>query len=1169
MKIGTVLRGNMNIKTKLVLMMLATSLFALILAGAGFIAYEHIRVKDELGGDLRSLARIIASRSTAALSFNDTSVATTNLEALRVKDKVVSACIYDVEDRLFANYELGEQCMPIWPQSLQTGRLVFDDNHASISEAIILDDLPLGKVLIRASLSELNALWKNFLAAVALIILCSGLIVLLLASRLQRVISYPLLRLQETVETINWHKDYTLRAVQESQDELGALIRAFNTMIATVETRDSELQAVNRQLAENEKQLAAVNEGLEERVQWRTAELAESNAKLAHNSAILSTVLDSMSQGLIAFDAELKLLVWNKKLGEIRGYPADMLQTGRDHEDFLRFDLQDGSLRYTNAEAEIRQAADEIRRFQPHRFTWNLADGKVIEINGGPIYDGGFVSTYEDVTLRKQYEVALQEARDAAESATQTKSQFLANMSHEIRTPMNGVLGMLHLALQTELSASQRNYLSKAYSSAKALLGILNDILDFSKIEAGKLSLETAEFRFESVVEQLADVIGYQAGEKGIEFLIRHDPQIPPCLLGDPLRIGQILMNLCGNALKFTEQGELELAFQCLNKSETHIDILVSVRDSGIGMAEADQNKLFQEFTQADQGTSRRFGGTGLGLAISKKLVEMMHGRIWIGASELGVGTTFCFTIQLGIAGDAQFHQQELELKIGALLADIRVLVVDNNAVSREIISDMLLPFHLQVVCAASGPQALAMLRGATAPGESFDVVLMDWLMPGMNGDEAIRQIRADGKIPQPKVIMVTGYGSEDVMRLANQAGIDGFLIKPVSPSSLLDAILSALGRGRIQGMAEKYRQNGTGKQSQIEHLQGARLLLVEDNQINREFAGELLRSHGIVVDEAVNGEQAVGKIMQNRYDAVLMDIQMPVLDGLEATRKIRALAQTADGKRFADMPIIAMTANAMTSDIEKSLAAGMNDHITKPIDPECLFAALATWMPIPHQPIERNAQSTIPNTSYPEDLLRLTNLNIVDGIRRIGGNCAAYRKQLQRFREHYPDAASQIRELLNAGKISQAEERCHALKGVSGNMGATQLFEAAAAVDIVLKQNRIPPAEHLQRLETLLHEMIMEIGSINPAAGDEIPPIEPYVSAAPAEISTGLGELASALESDLGAAEAVLEKLRPMLLNGPHQAKLEEIALKIDRFEIDAAQLLVANLLDDLLSAT
>ncbi len=546
----------------------------------------------------------------------------------------------------------------------------------------------------------------------------------------------------------------------------------------------------------------------------------------------------------------------------------------------------------------------------------------------------------------------LMAAKEEAERLTRVKSDFLANISHEIRTPMNAILGMLYLALKNELPPALRNQLAKAQGAAHSLLGIINDILDFSKIEAGKLSIEQVEFRLDAVLEQLTDAIGFQAEKKGIEFLIRYDPSIPTPLVGDPLRLGQVLLNLCSNAVKFTEQGEVELAFRRLDGGDSEITIQVCVRDSGIGMTPEVQGKLFEKFTQADQSTTRRFGGTGLGLAICKSLAELMGGRIWVEESLPGKGTTICFTVRLPIARQAQAHRRVLIEQAGPLLKGIRVLVVDDNEVSRDILAELLRFFHLDVGVASSGAAALAALQAAAAA--PYDLVLMDWRMPGMNGDEATQRIHRDPEIPyKPKIVMVTAYGREEVIRLAEQAGVDGFLIKPVSPSTLLDTILPVLGRARIFGTDEQHR-GGKAELAGSGQLAGARLLLVEDNEINREFATELLRSEGIEVEAAENGQVAIDMVRRQDYDAVLMDVQMPVMDGLEATRRIRALAETPDGARFAALPIIAMTALAMAQDAERSNAAGMNDHVTKPIAPDQLMATLAKWVRLPAERARR-----------------------------------------------------------------------------------------------------------------------------------------------------------------------------------------------------------------------
>ncbi|MBE0627679.1 MAG: response regulator [Burkholderiales bacterium] len=760
----------------------------------------------------------------------------------------------------------------------------------------------------------------------------------------------------------------------------------------------------------------------------------------------------------------------------------------------------------------------------------------------------------------------LRAAKEEAERLTRVKGDFLANMSHEIRTPMNAILGMLYLALKTEPPRSLRNYLAKAQGAAHSLLGIINDILDISKIESGKLEIESIEFGLDAVLEQLNDAIGYQAEHKGIEFLIRYDVSIPSTLVGDPLRLGQVLLNLCGNAVKFTEQGEVELAFRRIAMTQTDLTIQVCVRDTGIGMPAQMQDRLFEKFTQADQSTTRRFGGTGLGLAICKNLVGLMGGRIWLEDSQPGKGTTICFTVQLRIAGKAQARQRELVEQAGPLLKGVRVLVVDDNQVSREILAEMLRFFHLDVDTASNGTAALASI--AAAIEKPFDIVLMDWRMPGMNGDEATRRMHADLAIAcQPKVVMVTSYGREDVMRLAEQAGVDAFLIKPVSPSTLLDTVLSVLGRGRILGGGDK---QGTGSASRATggQLAGARLLLVEDNDINREFATELLRSEGMEVDEAGDGQEAVMKVRQQDYDAVLMDIQMPVMDGLEAARQIRALAQTGGGERYATLPIIAMTALAMAQDAEKSRAAGMNDHVSKPIPPDRLMAVLAKWVRPAAARIGKPASlaAAARAAELPPDLLALASLDTREGVRRIGGKVEAYCKQLRRFREHYSDAVAELQRLSTEQGVQQAEDYCHALKGVSGNIGASALFAAVTEVDAVLKLGKLPDAAQLETLRACLEQVMRDIEGLADSA-------EPAPGPGGAALSRAatldlLERLAGVLEYDLGAAESLLTELRTGVAAGASELAVGRIAAKIDIFAIDEALAQIGELRNRLNSA-
>jgi CheY-like chemotaxis protein/HPt (histidine-containing phosphotransfer) domain-containing protein len=643
----------------------------------------------------------------------------------------------------------------------------------------------------------------------------------------------------------------------------------------------------------------------------------------------------------------------------------------------------------------------------------------------------------------------LDEEKARAEEATRAKSDFLANMSHEIRTPMNAVIGMAHLALKTELTPKQQDYLSKIQSSANSLLGIINDILDFSKIEAGKLDMEALEFDLLETLDNVANVITVKAREKeNLEVLFYLDPEVPNFLIGDSLRLNQILVNLGNNAVKFTEEGEIVLSAKVSVRSDDKVTLQFSMRDTGIGMTAEQQNKLFQAFSQADTSTTRKYGGTGLGLTISKRLVNMMGGEIWT-ESESGQGTTFHFTADFGLGKETVKKHFEPSPDLRGL----KVLVVDDNATSREILQDILESFSFEVHLSASGKEALEEIERADND-EAFELVIMDWKMPGMDGIEASRRIKNHQKLTQiPAIVLVTAYGREEVMRQADEIGLEGFLLKPVNSSVLFDAIMQALGK-EVQVVSQAGRPKEQGAE-ELNTISGVRVLLVEDNEINQQVAQEILQGAGIIVTVANNGQEGVDAARQNEYDAILMDIQMPVMDGYAATHAIRNLKS-----EIRNVPILAMTAHAMAGDEQKSLDAGMNGHVTKPIDPDQLFAALQEWIkpdagwaavqasPVPDVRPE-SVQATMDAEKLPESL---PGFDLAAGLTRLGGNKKLYRKLLLDFGAKYTGVAAEIGEALEAKDLNQAHSLVHNLKGLAGNLEASELQSAAIEMEKLVK---------------------------------------------------------------------------------------------------------------------
>ncbi len=921
---------NSSIQRKLTFVIVCTSLVGLSLACLSFDLYERRSFRGAMTSELSALADTLGANAAASLAFNDRKSATDVLGALRAEKHIVGACLYDNQGAIFAEYRRdGNGTGPAMPPRREDGE-IFGKESVILYRTVLLGGEKSGAIAIISDLGALEDKFRQYTEISIIVILLSVLATYLVSSRLLRLITEPILHLAEIAGRVTETEDYTVRAVARGKDEIGTLIGSFNQMLERIQERDAALQGAKDEL--------------EMRVQARTTELQmevnermRADESLSEERKVLRALIDNVPDFMYVKDAECRFVVANLSVAKQMGAKTPEELLGKTDFDFYPREV--AAPFFEDEQRVIRSGQAEVNR-----------EEKGLDINGNmsqvmttqvPLRDKngrvtGLVGIGRDITHLKKVQEEMQKAREAAEAASSAKSEFLANMSHEIRTPLNGVMGMTDLALETELTPEQREYLETVKMSSDSLLTVINDILDFSKIEAGKIDLEMVDFNLRDCLESTLKTLALRADEKGLELLCEVAPEVPEVVRGDSTRLRQIVINLVGNAIKFTDKGEIAVKVQIESKDNGDCICRFTVADTGIGIPENKRELIFAPFSQADTSTTRKYGGTGLGLTISTRLVRMMGGRIWV-ESEMGRGSQFHFTVRLGAA-------EAKEIKLGTVapsefLRDVKVLVVDDNRTNCRILEGMLLRWHMKPSLVSGGAEALAELSAAREAGKPYRLIVTDMHMPDMDGFAMIEEIRRKPELATATIMMLTSAGHRGDAARCQELGVAAYLLKPIRPSELREAVARVLGARPHEGAIPLVTRFS---------LQDARepdayltVLLAEDNLVNQRLAVRLLEKRGHRVVVAGTGVEALKALQKERFDLVLMDVQMPEMDGLEATAAIREKEKSTG----AHQAVVALTAHAMKGDREKCMAAGMDGYLTKPIRPNELDQLLEIYV--------------------------------------------------------------------------------------------------------------------------------------------------------------------------------------------------------------------------------